>query len=81
MRDLIGIAVVLFAATVALTATVFGIAACVSYAINYPACKHFGKLSGLESDYSFGNGCLVKYRGEWVDQSVAAEHKQEVTVK
>lgn len=62
-------------------AIIFGTCALTYYAGAKPACEQYGRLTGAEiSTQFFGDGCLVKYEGRWVDYSVATQRKQEIKV-
>lgn len=52
-----------------------------SYMGNYNACQTVKELTGVQTNVSLSMGCLVKYRGEWVDVQVMTDKKQDVTVK
>lgn len=88
MRNLAGFigCVVMIVAGIALAfAAVFGIGFVVlngsAYMIDSPACEQYHKLSKNEVYWSIGTGCLVNYRGEWVDLKVATSNKSDITVK
>lgn len=60
---------------------VIGICSIGYYGGTRPACEQYGRLTGAEiSTQFFGDGCLVKYEGRWVDYSVATQKKSEVKV-
>lgn len=62
-------------------AFIIAVATNAAYWPQYFACQNIHRLTGLETEVTFSLGCMVKYRGEWVDGDVVIKHKQEVTIK
>lgn len=52
-----------------------------TYLSESSACSNFNRITGAQTEVTVSLGCMVKYRGEWVELEVATKHKQDVTIK
>lgn len=43
------------------------------------SCDNLHTLTGVETNVTLTNGCMVKYNGAWVDYTVMTHNKIEVT--
>lgn len=81
MREIFQILAVISFIALLCAAVIFGIIVFAYYGTEKPACEQYGRLSGNEiSTQFFGNWCLVKYEGRWVDSWVARANKAELKV-
>lgn len=81
MSDAFEFLTAILGAAAIVVASIVGSVTAYNLLVDKPACAEYSVVSGQETFYSLGTGCIVKRNGEWVDYGVAVGNKQEITLK